>query len=49
MFPHVARNENELSVAAGETVNVLSHEGEWSLVELNGRQGYLPSTYLQPL
>lgn len=48
-FSHTARNTNELTVEAGQVVNVLSREGEWWLAEANEQQGYLPSNYLQLL
>ncbi|XP_043923675.1 rho guanine nucleotide exchange factor 37 [Protopterus annectens] len=46
-----ARNPHELSLKEGQEVKLLeSHDKkgnpEWSLVEVNGHQGYVPSNYL---
>ncbi|KAM9313204.1 rho guanine nucleotide exchange factor 37 [Gastrophryne carolinensis] len=50
-YPFAARSQFEVSIMAGEPVSVLEphdKEGrpEWSLVEVNGRRGYVPSSYL---
>lgn len=51
MYPFVARSSHEVSLQAGQPVTVLEaqdKEGnpEWSLVEADGQQGYVPSSFL---
>ncbi|XP_060784026.1 rho guanine nucleotide exchange factor 37 [Neoarius graeffei] len=50
-YDFTARSSHELSLRAGEPVRVLeSHDkrgnAEWSLVEVRGQKGYVPSNYL---
>ena len=50
-FSFTARSPQELSLQAGQPVVVLEpHDKkgstEWSLVEVNGQRGYVPSSYL---
>lgn len=50
-YPFTARSNYEVSIMAGEPVTVLEphdKEGrpEWSLVEVRGQRGYVPSSYL---
>ncbi|XP_010220905.1 PREDICTED: rho guanine nucleotide exchange factor 37 [Tinamus guttatus] len=50
-FSFVARSPHEVSVQAGQPVLVLEpHDKkgskEWSLVDVNGQKGYVPSSYL---
>nr|XP_028573407.1 rho guanine nucleotide exchange factor 37 isoform X1 [Podarcis muralis]XP_028573408.1 rho guanine nucleotide exchange factor 37 isoform X1 [Podarcis muralis] len=50
-YPFAARSSHEVSLQAGEPVTVLEpHDKkgctEWSLVEVNGQKGYVPSSYL---
>ncbi|CAI9573796.1 unnamed protein product [Staurois parvus] len=50
-YPFTARSNYEVSIMAGEPVTVLEphdKEGrpEWSLVEVSGQRGYVPSSYL---
>ncbi|KAK1343452.1 hypothetical protein QTO34_016232 [Cnephaeus nilssonii] len=51
MYPFVARNSHEVSLQAGQPVTVLEAPDkkgnpEWSLVEVDGRRGYVPSSFL---
>lgn len=51
VYPFVARSSHEVSLQAGQPVTVLEaqdKEGnpEWSLVEADGQQGYVPSSFL---
>ncbi|KAM5298228.1 LOW QUALITY PROTEIN: rho guanine nucleotide exchange factor 37 [Ctenodactylus gundi] len=50
-YPFVARSSHEVSLQAGQPVTVLeAHDKkgnpEWSLVEVNGQRGYVPSGFL---
>ncbi|XP_037595493.1 rho guanine nucleotide exchange factor 37 [Cebus imitator] len=50
-YPFVARSSHEVSLQAGQPVTVLEAQDkkgnpEWSLVEVNGRRGYVPSGFL---
>lgn len=50
-FSFTARSPREVSLQAGQPVVVLEpHDKkgskEWSLVEVNGQRGYVPSSYL---
>ncbi|KAG9490654.1 hypothetical protein GDO78_006135 [Eleutherodactylus coqui] len=50
-YPFSARSQYEVSITAGEPVIVLEpHDKngspEWSLVEVHGQKGYVPSNYL---
>lgn len=50
-FSFAARSPQEVTVQAGQPVVVLEpHDKkgstEWSLVEVNGQRGYVPSSYL---
>ncbi|XP_010625446.1 rho guanine nucleotide exchange factor 37 isoform X1 [Fukomys damarensis] len=50
-YPFMARSAHEVSLQAGQPVTVLeAHDKkgnpEWSLVEVNGRRGYVPSGFL---
>lgn len=51
MYPFVARSSHEVSLQAGQPVTVLEAQDkkgnpEWSLVEVNGQRGYVPSSFL---
>ncbi|XP_053423289.1 rho guanine nucleotide exchange factor 37 isoform X2 [Nycticebus coucang] len=51
VYPFVARSSHEVSLQAGQPVTVLEAQDkkgnpEWSLVEVNGRRGYVPSGFL---
>jgi hypothetical protein len=51
VYPFVARNNHEVSLQAGQPVRVLEAQDkkgnpEWSLVEVNGQRGYVPSSFL---
>ncbi|OWK12371.1 ARHGEF37 [Cervus elaphus hippelaphus] len=51
MYPFVARSSHEVSLQAGQRVTVLEAQDkkgnpEWSLVEVNGQRGYVPSSFL---
>lgn len=50
-YPFVARSTHEVSLQPGQPVTVLeAHDKkgnpEWSLVEVNGQRGYVPSGFL---
>nr|DBA30875.1 TPA: hypothetical protein GDO54_006804 [Pyxicephalus adspersus] len=50
-YPFTARSNYEVSIMAGEPITILEphdKEGrpEWSLVEVRGQRGYVPSNYL---
>ncbi|XP_061472825.1 rho guanine nucleotide exchange factor 37 [Rhineura floridana] len=50
-YPFTARSNHEVSLQAGQPVTVLEpHDKkgckDWSLVEVNGQRGYVPSSYL---
>ncbi|XP_078218889.1 rho guanine nucleotide exchange factor 37 isoform X4 [Callithrix jacchus] len=50
-YPFEARSSHEVSLQAGQPVTVLEAQDkkgnpEWSLVEVNGRRGYVPSGFL---
>lgn len=50
-YSFAARSDHEVSLWAGQPVTVLEpHDKkgskEWSLVEVNGQKGYVPSSYL---
>uniref|UniRef100_K9IZ67 Rho guanine nucleotide exchange factor 37 n=1 Tax=Desmodus rotundus TaxID=9430 RepID=K9IZ67_DESRO len=51
VYPFVARSSHEVSLQAGQPVMVLEAQDkkgnpEWSLVEADGQQGYVPSSFL---
>ncbi|XP_036604309.1 rho guanine nucleotide exchange factor 37 [Trichosurus vulpecula] len=50
-YPFAARSSHEVSLQAGQPVTVLERQDkkgnpEWSLVEVNGQRGYVPSNFL---
>ncbi|KAK3535843.1 hypothetical protein QTP70_021156 [Hemibagrus guttatus] len=50
-YDFTARSSHELSLRSGEPVRVVEHHdkrgnAEWSLVEVRGQRGYVPSNYL---
>ncbi|XP_006864003.1 PREDICTED: rho guanine nucleotide exchange factor 37 [Chrysochloris asiatica] len=50
-YPFVARNSHEVSLQPGQPVTVLEAQDkkgnpEWSLVDVNGQRGYVPSSFL---
>nr|XP_044989022.1 rho guanine nucleotide exchange factor 37 isoform X4 [Jaculus jaculus] len=50
-YPFVARSSYEVSLQAGQHVKILEAQDkkgnpEWSLVEVNGQRGYVPSSFL---
>ncbi|XP_078499661.1 dynamin-binding protein isoform X2 [Lissotriton helveticus] len=52
VYAFEARCSNELSVTANQKLRILEFEdltgnNEWWLAELNGRQGYVPSSYIR--
>eukprot|EP00468_Gymnochlora_sp_CCMP2014_P006609 CAMPEP_0167756886 /NCGR_PEP_ID=MMETSP0110_2-20121227/9627_1 /TAXON_ID=629695 /ORGANISM="Gymnochlora sp., Strain CCMP2014" /LENGTH=584 /DNA_ID=CAMNT_0007643031 /DNA_START=153 /DNA_END=1907 /DNA_ORIENTATION=- len=51
MFDYEGQDEGELSMTAGDTVEVLSmesqHGPEWWMGEINGREGIFPSNYVR--
>uniref|UniRef100_A0A8C3W3U7 Rho guanine nucleotide exchange factor 37 n=1 Tax=Catagonus wagneri TaxID=51154 RepID=A0A8C3W3U7_9CETA len=51
VYPFAARSSREVSLQAGQQVTVLEAQDkkgnpEWSLVEVNGQSGYVPSSFL---
>ncbi|XP_069892480.1 rho guanine nucleotide exchange factor 37 isoform X4 [Dipodomys merriami] len=51
VYPFVARSSHEVSLRAGQPVTVLEAQDkkgnpEWSLVEVDGQRGYVPSGFL---
>ncbi|XP_060036874.1 rho guanine nucleotide exchange factor 37 isoform X2 [Erinaceus europaeus] len=51
VYPFVARSSHEVGVQAGQAVTILeAHDKkgnpEWSLVDVNGQRGYVPSSFL---
>lgn len=51
VYPFVARSSHEVSLQAGQPVTVLEAQDkkgnpEWSLVEVDGQKGYVPSSFL---
>jgi hypothetical protein len=51
-YPFDARNSNEISIKAGQVVEVLCRHDmdgnkEWWLVDADGYQGYAPANYLR--
>ncbi|MBZ3882808.1 Rho guanine nucleotide exchange factor 37 [Sciurus carolinensis] len=51
VYPFAARSSHEVSLQAGQPVTVLEAQDkkgnpEWSLVEVNGQRGYVPSSFL---
>ncbi|XP_007941790.2 rho guanine nucleotide exchange factor 37 [Orycteropus afer afer] len=51
VYPFVARSSHEVSLQAGQLVTVLEAQDkkgnpEWSLVDVNGQRGYVPSSFL---
>ncbi|XP_010987791.1 rho guanine nucleotide exchange factor 37 isoform X2 [Camelus dromedarius] len=51
VYPFAARSSHEVSLQAGQRVTVLEAQDkkgnpEWSLVEVNGQRGYVPSSFL---
>jgi hypothetical protein len=44
------QDESELSFAAGDILTILSKEGEWWRAEsVDGRRGFAPRSYLDPM
>ncbi|XP_045140649.1 rho guanine nucleotide exchange factor 37 [Echinops telfairi] len=51
LYPFVARSSHEVTLQAGQPVTVLEAQdkkgnAEWSLVDVNGQRGYVPSSFL---
>ncbi|XP_066931830.1 proto-oncogene vav-like isoform X2 [Clytia hemisphaerica] len=42
-----ARNEQELSFQAGQTIVVKNSDGKWWFGECNGKEGFFPSNYVE--
>ncbi|KAG8523513.1 Dynamin-binding protein [Galemys pyrenaicus] len=52
VYTFTARNPNELSVSANQRLKILDFKDvmgntEWWLAEVNGRKGYVPSSYIR--
>ncbi len=45
-FPYEAQEENELSMKEGELVTIYLQDGDWWLVAIRGKKGFVPSNYL---
>jgi len=47
LYPFTAQNPVELSFNYGDRIAIISQQGEWWTGELNGKQGLIPSNYVQ--
>lgn len=47
LYNFTARDPNELSFAAGDSISILNQTGDWWDAELNGKRGTVPSNYVQ--
>jgi len=47
MYPFQAQSPVELSFQYGDMITILAQEGDWWQGELNGKQGLVPSNYVQ--
>jgi len=47
LYPFNASSPQELSFNVGDVLNLLNVEGQWWRAELNGREGMIPSNYVQ--
>jgi hypothetical protein len=50
LWDYVAQTESELSFQAGSIIEIVQpDEGGWTLGKLFDKEGWFPSSYLQPL
>jgi len=49
VYPFQGQSPDELSFNPGDILNIISQSGDWWTAELNGRQGVIPSNYVQLL
>lgn len=49
IYQFQATNHDELSFNPGDILTVHEQSGDWWTAELNGRRGFVPANYLQPL
>jgi len=47
LYQFDAENSNELSFRPNDILNIITQQGDWWTAELNGRQGIVPSNYVQ--
>jgi len=47
LYQFSATQAHELSFNVGDVLNLMNTEGQWWQAELNGRQGMIPSNYVQ--
>eukprot|EP01127_Copromyxa_protea_P004742 TRINITY_DN1456_c0_g1_i2.p1 TRINITY_DN1456_c0_g1~~TRINITY_DN1456_c0_g1_i2.p1 ORF type:complete len:232 (+),score=33.20 TRINITY_DN1456_c0_g1_i2:244-939(+) len=47
MWDYNAQNPSELSMRAGDMLNILQNNSDWWQAELNGRTGFVPGNYVQ--
>ena len=47
LWPYEAQEEDELTLAVGDVVEVISSEGEWWLGKLGGCAGTFPFNYVE--
>jgi len=47
LYPFVATQPQELSFNVGDILNLINLDGAWWRAELNGREGMIPSNYVQ--
>jgi len=49
VYPFAAQNDQELSFVPGDILTILSRDGDWWRASMNGREGLIPSNYIQML
>jgi len=49
LYPFDAQNNQELTFKPGDILSIISQDGEWWRARLNGREGLIPSNYVQLL
>jgi len=47
LYQFVGSNPQELSFNVGDVMNIISMSGDWWTAEMYGRQGLIPSNYVQ--
>lgn len=46
LYDYEAVDHSELSITQGQTAQIISVSGDWTLVSVNGGQGLVPSAYI---
>ena len=51
LFDYNARSDNEITVNQGDVISIVEDDPslEWTLIEVRGARGYIPTTYLKRL